>query len=112
MPGQSPKRSSTISGSGGKSRSTNSSEVPIWDLTVDDEEPEQVLGSQGKSKDQHCDSIVDISFSLVDSQHFTTQCASCRSRDRLSEILALFQLIPGKEFDWKSNPARWLFPIQ
>lgn len=109
MSGHGQKKSSAKSSSGGNR--TPAKEVPFWDLTVVEEAPAQSADGNEKRKDAQYGSAVEISFSLVDSQHFTTQCASCRSRDRLSELLATFQLIPGAKFDWKSNPSRWLFPI-
>lgn len=93
----------------GTGKSTGKSKLEVVDLTSVEEPVSKEAGA--KAKDAHYGAIVEISFSLVDSEHFTTQCASCRSRDRLSEIVATFQLIPSAQFDWKADPPRWLIPI-
>jgi SWI/SNF-related matrix-associated actin-dependent regulator of chromatin subfamily A-like protein 1 len=80
------------------------------DLSVD--EPRIVDAAPvRKEKDSNYHNFVDISFSLVDKDTFTTQCVTCRSRDRMSEILTTYQLAPNAKFDWTSRPPRWLFPI-
>ena len=64
-----------------------------------------------QAKDSQYNVGVFITFSLVDSAHFTAICAQCPSIDRLKEIMHLYQQVPQAHFDWDSIPPRWLFSV-
>ena len=97
----------------GTSHSTEASNCPMIDLTQEEGEKSwsETKSSEVQAKDRHYNVRVFITFSLVDSEHFTAICTQCPSTDRLKEIMHMYQQVPLAHFDWDSIPPRWLFSV-